>query len=397
MPTRNERTVPATPRPAAPGPVTPVGLLGQNSIAYLDLLRAGAANLVLVGHAVDIFGRKNVVPAGHIGISIFFLLSGFLILRSSIARIRRPGPYLLPFIIDRFARIFTAYAPVLILVAFLNSVLVLGEWGQDGVSIGPAALLGNLVMLQNYPVFQVLRDVFGPVLYIRPYNTAEPFWSIPIEFWIYVFFGTGFFGLFMRERLGVLLPVTLGVLSLPVVVWNAAAGGGNGLSLVWLVGAVAAYLWSAAWERSARKLQTGLWVVGFGLLCFLGRGLKTGWDFQETGMVLCETMVFLGGLSVMEGLPPLPVLIRAPCLFFASYSFSLYLVHNTVVIIAQRYLVEVIGRAALPAALVAAHVCAFVSYLLFERHYRQVGAWLKHGRFSPVRLAPQVRLDALGS
>ena len=253
--------------------------MGQNGIAYLDLLRASAANLVLIGHANDIFGFRNVVPAGHVGISMFFLLSGFLILRSSLSRVQRPGPYFLPFMIDRFARIFTVYVPVLILVAFVNSLVDLGEWGQEGVSVGPAALLGNLLMLQNYPVFQVLHNMLGHALYIRPYNTAEPFWSIPIEFWIYVFFGVAFFGLFIRERLGALLPTVLLAVSFPVVLWNAAAGGGNGLSIVWLVGAAASYLWMAGWERRRQTVQTGLGVLAFGCLCLLGRGLKTGWDF----------------------------------------------------------------------------------------------------------------------
>ena len=119
----------------APAP----GLMSLNSVAYPDLLRAGAANVVLMGHAADIFGLRSTVPAGHVGVSIFFILSGFLILRSSLLRIRRPGPYFLPFIIDRFARIFTAYAPILVLIAFVNSTFVLDDWGQGGVSTGPLA------------------------------------------------------------------------------------------------------------------------------------------------------------------------------------------------------------------------------------------------------------------
>src|SRR2546421_696686 len=88
--------------------------LGSNSTAFLDLMRGLAANLVLVEHTFDIFGRKSHIPFGMIGVSIFFILSGFLIQQSSLARIQRPGPYFAPYMIDRFARIFTAYVPVLI-------------------------------------------------------------------------------------------------------------------------------------------------------------------------------------------------------------------------------------------------------------------------------------------
>jgi peptidoglycan/LPS O-acetylase OafA/YrhL len=352
-------------------------VLGANSTAYLDLLRALAANLVLYGHAGEVFGVAVQLPAGLIGVSVFFILSGFLILLSSLARLQRPGPYFTPYMIDRFARIFTAYVPVLILVAVANSVADLGHWGQDGMSSGPAAFIGNLLLLQNYPVFQTVHRLVGDALYIRPYNTAEPFWTIPIEFWIYVVFGLGFFGLIVRERIGTLTAAVLGVVALPVVIWNAAAGGGNGLSLVWLVGAMAGYVWVGDWHGSAHKLQIGAVVAAAGCVCLLGRGVKTGWNIQDLGMVLCEALIFLGGLSMADGLRTLPLSLRKVCTAFASYSYSLYLVHNTVLVVIWKCWSDALGNAALPIAFVAAHAVAFAMYVLFERHYRQVGAWLK--------------------
>lgn len=352
-------------------------VVGTNSTAFLDLLRALAANLVLFGHAADVFGFENQFPAGLIGVSVFFILSGFLIMVSSLARLQRPGPYFVPYMVDRFARIFTAYVPVLVLVAVANSVADLGRWGQDGISSGPVAFIGNLLLLQDYPIFQTVRDLMGDAPHIRPYNTAEPFWTIPIEFWIYVVFGLGFFGLVMRERIGALLAGVLGAVALPVVIWNAAAGGGNGLSLVWLIGAMAAYVWVGAWHRSSHKLQVGAIVFLAACVCLLGRGLKIGWNFQDLGITLCEALMFLAGLSVMDGLHTLPRAVRGACTFVASYSYSLYLVHNTVLVIVRQCWADALGGAAVPTALVAAHVVAFVLYVLFEQRYRQLGAWLK--------------------
>ncbi len=352
-------------------------VVGTNGTAYLDLLRALAANLVLFAHAADVFGLEHELPAGLIGVSVFFILSGFLILISSLARVQRPGPYFAPYMIDRFARIFTAYVPVLILVAVANSAADLDRWGQDGISTGPAAFAGNLLLLQDYPAFQALHDLFGNSFYIRSYNTAEPFWTIPIEFWIYVVFGLGFFGLAVRERIGSWLAGVLGLVALPVVLWNAAAGGGNGLSLVWLIGALGAYIWVGAWHRSSHKLQIGAAVFLAGCICLLGRGLKIGWNFQDLGLTLCETIMFLGGLSMVDGLRTLPRALRGVCTFLASYSYSLYLVHNTVLVVVRQLWSDTLGEAALPIALIAAHVVAFVLYTLFEQRYRQVGKWLK--------------------
>ncbi len=351
--------------------------LGNNSTALLDLLRAAAANLVLFGHAADVFRVQNRVPAGLLGVSVFFILSGFLILQSSLARIARPGPFFLPYLIDRFARIFTAYIPVLILVAGVNALVDLGHWGQGGTSTGPEAFTGNMLLLQDYPLFQIGHRLVGDTPFIRPYNTAEPFWTIPIEFWIYVVFGLGFFGLAVRERIGWTLSLVLGLVAVPVVAWNAAAGGGNGLSLVWLVGAAAGYVWVSAWHRSGHKMQVGLAVLAVACVCLVGRGLKLGWNFQDLGLVLCEAALLLGALSVMEAARDLPQPVRRACTVLASYSYTLYLVHNTVLVMARQCLSGLLGAATLPVALVAAHAAAFVLYLLFERHYRQVGRVLK--------------------
>ena len=350
---------------------------GSNFTAFLDLLRALAANFVLYGHAMDVFRIPSRMPAGLLGVSVFFILSGFLIMLSGLNRIRRPGPYFVPYMIDRFARIFTGYLPVLIIVAVVNSVADLGHWGQEGTSVGPAAFAGNLLLLQDYPLFQVIRRLVGDAFYIRPYNTAEPFWTIPIEFWIYVVFGLGFFGLLMRERLGVVMPVVAGLIALPVVIWNASAGGGNGLSIVWFVGAAGAYIWVSAWRQSPHKLKIGLVISLIAFICLFGRGLKIGWNFQDLGMVLCETLLFLGILSLVEGCRLWPSGFRAAFTFFASYSYSLYLVHNTVLVVMQKFLSNSLRTVTLPLALLAAHCIAFGLYLLFERHYHLVGAWMK--------------------
>ena len=351
--------------------------LSSNGTVFLDFLRVFAANLVLVQHTSELFDVNDRLPVGLIGVSLFFILSGFLIMQSSLTRIHKPGPHFVPYVIDRFARIFTAYIPILALVALINYIIDLGHWGQEGASTGFLAFTGNLLLFQDYPLFQVIHKWIGNTLYIRSYNTAEPFWTIPIEFWIYIVFGLTFFCLGNRERIAMSLGFALGLVAVPVVVWNAAAGGGNGLSLVWLVGALAAYVWVGHWRHSEHKLQIGLIVFWIGFTCLLGRGLKMGWNFQDLSLVICETLMFLGGLSVIESLRPLPDAVVAVVGHLASYSYSLYLAHNTVLIIMRQFATSFLGRATLPVAFVAAHGVAFLLYFLFERHYRQMGVWLK--------------------
>ena len=363
--------------------------LSANGVAYLDLLRALGANLVLIGHASAIFGAKGrLASSGTVGVVIFFILSGFLILQSSLTRLQKPQPHFAPYMIDRFARIFTAYIPVLCLVACVNAIVPIGHWGQSGTSTGPLAFLGNLLLLQDYPAFQLVKRSIGEALYIRSYNSAEPFWTIPIEFWIYVVFGLAFFGLFNRERLSRVLSVALCLVALPVVIWNAAAGGGNGLSLVWLIGAGSGYVWATAWNRAPHKVTIGLAVSAAAALCLLGRGTKIGWNFQDLGLAISGALLMLGGLSVAEGIGRLPRAIRGTCTFLASYSYSLYLVHNTVLVIVRQAALNRSGSVTIALALLAAHGVAFAVYFAFERHYRHVGRLMKQWLLTPKRKSP---------
>ena len=368
--------------------------LNPNATAFLDLVRAIAASLVLLDHGTAIFQTGIAIHTGSLGVCIFFILSGFLIMQSSLLRLRRPKPHFAPYMIDRVARIFTAYVPVLIIVALINGLVDLGQWSQAGVSTGPAAFVGNLLMLQDYPLFQAGQRLIGDTFYIRPYNAAEPFWTIPIEFWTYVIFGLAFFGLIARERIG-LIGLLAGLIALPVVVWNAVAGGGNGLTLVWLIGATGGYVWVSAWHRNTRRRGIGLVVGAVAAVCLLGRGMKFGWNFQDFGLVLCLTLLVFASISILDDLPVLPVWPRRIAMLLASYSYTLYLVHNTVLVLTLRLTAGgPLARVAFPIALIAAHVVAIFLYLLFERHYRHVGVWLKR-RFpqfgSPI--IPSIVID----
>lgn len=351
--------------------------LGANSSAFLDLMRALAASLVLVDHELGILAGRHDLPTGAIGVGIFFILSGFLIQQSALARFRRPTPQFTVFLVDRFARIFTAYVPILLLIAAINFWVQPGRWGQEGRSTGLVALLGNLLLLQNYPVFQLMLHVVGPGFYIRSYNTAEPFWTIPIEFSIYVVFAIVFFGLIKGERLRGLVAPFLALIATPVVLWNVAAGGGNGLTLVWIVGAVAAFVWTTAWSRSHSKLQLGLIITPICFGCLLARGAKINWNFHDLGIVFCEATTLLGMISILESISTVAKWLRMFCNAAASYSYTLYLTHNTTVILVSLLVRHFQLGTQLCLAFLSAHIVAAMLYFAFERHYRQVGHSIK--------------------
>ncbi len=51
----------------------------NDTSVMLDLLRAGAAQIVCVGHAINLANDKTITNAPNVGVMLFFVLSGFVI------------------------------------------------------------------------------------------------------------------------------------------------------------------------------------------------------------------------------------------------------------------------------------------------------------------------------
>src|SRR5262249_51874735 len=134
------------------------GLSDQQSV-FLDLVRALAASAVLVHHIFLLIGRPELshgVPLGSLGVTTFFLLSGFLI--DQAAQRRAATDYRVrDFLFDRAARIYVCYVPALIFTALLVAPLSERPDFIGRPYFGLWQFLGNLFMLQEYPAFQLAR------------------------------------------------------------------------------------------------------------------------------------------------------------------------------------------------------------------------------------------------
>jgi peptidoglycan/LPS O-acetylase OafA/YrhL len=348
--------------------------------AYLDALRAAGANLVIVSHVLALyFGIRDPYGFGNLGVAVFFLLSGFLILQSMLNWLNKPEPRLPGFIADRVARIMTPYVPALVLIALANVILIDSNYGLGSRNTGVLAFVGNLLMLQDHAAFQGLE--FAGVDFpwrIRSYNSAEPFWTVAIEMWIYVSIGLFFFCLLNRERINRLLGLVLAAVALPAFTWNAAAGGGHSLSLIWLLGAITGYLfhvWRAKGYPNIRSV--GLVLSAFGTIALIGRAGKIGfhpYDFQTATLM---AMIMFGLLALLMCVKYEQAILHGSVKLLASYSYSLYLIHNTVLVIVLENVSTQNRWAHVVMAVVAAHVCSYLLYVAFERHYRIVGRWLR--------------------
>jgi len=354
--------------------------MSEMASTYLDALRAAGANLVIASHVMALyFGIRDPYSLGNLGVAVFFLLSGFLIMQSMLNWLNRPEPRLAGFLADRVARIMTPYVPALALIALLNLTLIHTNHSQGGANTGVLSFLGNLLLLQDHAVFQGLEFAGIDLSWrIRPYNSAEPFWTVAIEMWIYVSMGLFFFCLLKRESINRWLGVALVAVAAPVLIWNAAAGGGKSLSLIWLLGGIAGYLfhlWRANGYSNIRGVATA--VGAFSTLALLGRSGKIGFQPFDVQTAILMAMIMFSVLALLISIQRVPPMLRGSVKFLASYSYSLYLIHNTVLIIVLEHVNFERTWSNVALAVVAAHGCAYLLYLTFERHYRIVGRWLR--------------------
>ena len=87
----------------------------NDTSVVLDLLRASAAQMVCVGHAISFFisqWKPTEFPLmQNVGVLLFFVLSGFLITYTLLERSKNPAYSFINFVVDRFARIYSALLP----------------------------------------------------------------------------------------------------------------------------------------------------------------------------------------------------------------------------------------------------------------------------------------------
>jgi peptidoglycan/LPS O-acetylase OafA/YrhL len=315
-----------------------------------------------------------------VAVIILFVLSGFLITRSMLYRAKKPGAHLPAFLADRIARIMTPFVPVLLAIALLNATVIHTSWGLDGLSSGFIALLGNLLLMFDYPLFQVLDMAHFDVWWrIRPYNTAEPYWTVAIEFWIYIAASILVFGILLRERIRPGYLWALALISVPVVIWNAADGAGKALSLVWMIGGLAGFLavHMGLDSKAARSQTLPVFVILFGAAALAARIVNVGFDPYELQTAFLMTVVFFGVFLRLNQAVTVWKIPAALAKFFASYSYSLYLVHNTVLVIVFENTHGLPRALSIGIGVILAHATALLVYYCFEKHHRAVGTYLR--------------------
>lgn len=292
---------------------------------YLDLLRFIAACLVYQSHANQRLLVSTVPPAssfGHSSVIVFFVLSGYVISWISASREKNLASYAA----SRLSRIYSVAVPAIILSILLDAA---------GRQLYPE--------LYTYPFSKFFTRSASSLLMLNEVWFLSiisfsniPFWSICYESWYYLAFGLL---TFLRRRHAVFFVAALAMLLGPKILL---------LAPVWAAGVVL-YRWKAL--QALSEFQAWLLVLASvcGIIAFhqadmtnlLAYHLRSmiGYkpyidlayskfflsDYMLASLVFCN---FAGMRRVCARLEPALLLIERPVRFLASYTFTLYLLHQ---------------------------------------------------------------------
>jgi peptidoglycan/LPS O-acetylase OafA/YrhL len=379
--------------------------------AYLDFLRALAAQLVLFGHVAnyflpDTFFAHTGGMFQSVGVNIFFLISGFLISYSVFMKRSDPSYRFGSYMADRFSRIYSAYLPALVLVAIVDALIVNNpayRWKHD---YNVQTWLGNLLMLQDFPLFQALRrlGVEDHSWFVAEFGSARPFWTISIEWWIYLLFG-GVMFLVCRpadsrpRRLGVAALLFLAISAIEPA-YHFVGGFGRCLSMLWGIGLGASWLQvklPLLQKRDrplspTRLFRISVAVAVAGVVFMLARLLGNHFETRELQFSLFLALSVFGVLFALAfAKPRVPRAVGWGTGFVAAYSYSLYLTHHTFLEYASVKRPGLVGHpGSFWLMVAAANILAIAFWFLFERHYRQLARlakiYLRKAKSTPTRL-----------
>lgn len=295
---------------------------------YLDLLRFGAAAMVLLFHVkmlqIGPVAMRSLIPNhGHDFVILFFVLSGYVIAATT-DRKRDEG--LRGYALDRMARVYSVAVPVLLFCTLLALLLPrwidpMGYWmpeSEHAIAIVPL----NLLFL-------------GQVWWLRLQPFADyPYWSLTFEVFYYAMFGVF---MFVKGWLRIVLLTALAVLAGPKILL---------LLPCWIAG-VLTYRFRDAWQLSRGGALFAAFVVpvailfalnaiGFGrasralLESVLSADVRDRLDVSATFLIdyatACVVAIHLYAIRFVrfEWNDRLQGVVRSG----AAMSFTLYLLHH---------------------------------------------------------------------
>ncbi|HYJ07389.1 MAG TPA: acyltransferase [Polyangiaceae bacterium] len=326
--------------PAAERPLPAV------AVTTMNWLRGLAAVAVLVGHVRGLFMQDYealesksaawkafylLSGLGHQAVIVFFVLSGFLVGASVLARQQVNGRWdFRDYFTRRLVRLYVVLIPGLLLTAAWDAA-GLRLFGAEGLYGG--ALDARHLTMPDVRVTLSLEHFLGNLaflqhIFIAPFGTNGPLWSLSYEFWAYLLFP-----LLVRAGGTAEKPVTRAVYGLLATL--IIVGGGLKLAFyfsIWLVGAGLALWWLRTAWRPARPITIAALACLFAGALVVGRSSRLS-DSVADVILAATTAALLAAVLTLPDRMPKRALSRANASgadWLAGFSYTLYVAHYPV-------------------------------------------------------------------
>jgi peptidoglycan/LPS O-acetylase OafA/YrhL len=300
----------------------------RTTSTYLDLIRFGAALVVLIYHASParltggIPGLWRIGGLADAAVMLFFVLSGFVIAYVADTKERTLKSYS----ISRLARLYSVVVPAIVLTLIVDFV---------GTRLAPTLYTDNWFRADD-PLWRIAANLlFVNELWfssVSPFSNT-PFWSIGYEFWYYVMFAAAFYFrswarvaavsaavLVAGPKVAVLLPVWLaGVVAYRVSQSNAVS---EPIGVALAVGSAAGFV--AFRVFGVNDLLVRVTADALGPAAMQALHFSSGFLSAYATAVLFA--LHLVGISAVAGRLA-PWLPERPIRYLAGFTFALYLFH----------------------------------------------------------------------
>ena len=360
---------------------------------YLDLLRLLAALEVFAYHLAGLpaIGIEHAWwnGYGHEAVTIFFVLSGFVIRHAA----GHGDRDFTTFAASRVARIHSVAIPCLALTLAFDLI---------GRRLAPDLYAGLIPVGSPWPRLAIGAALLNEAWVSVQMLSNTPYWSLSYEFWYYFLFAAFFY---FSGRRRWLMAVACALIAGPKILL---------LFPIWLLG------WWAYRERWSARLPPGAAALLFVQPAFVIVAY-THWQFAKIDQALMETLIghyrwrnglvwsryvlsdtalgvsitlhLLGAKRLGDRLLPAIRPFARPIRFAAGRSFTLYLLHQPVLLFAGACLAAMpLGAARGPAVAVATMLIVSLVASATEAQRRRLKAIILDvsARFGPTarRVSP---------
>jgi peptidoglycan/LPS O-acetylase OafA/YrhL len=305
----------------------------EQKLIYFDLMRGSAAILVFVGHlralTLDDFTPNHgilvrifyfITGYGHQAVIIFFVLSGFFIVKSIHETIVRKNWNPLDYVNNRVVRLWVVLIPALFLTLFWDKMglhFFKDAYTYKGTitylpNINPTNSLGIKTFLGNLFFMQRIKTV--------TFGSNTPLWSLSFEFWYYALFPLLYFSLinFYSKSKRIIL------LILALLIFYFIGTDISLYFLIWLIGGLVYFLIKKNYSLIAFNfwkliLSLSLFLMSISFMRFKLYPLIFN-DFTLAIFTGC-LLLYISKLRIQNSL------LNKTIIFFSNISYTVYLTH----------------------------------------------------------------------